>query len=149
MMNGLPASVLFACCEISVRSPMAEALAKRLYGRSMFLDSAGVRAGESVDEFAATALGELGIDLRAHRAKTLEDIDPSSFDLIVTLSPEAHHNALEFTRNAAVEVEYWPMPDPSAVEGGREVRLDAYRQARDLLLTRLMARFGAPSGPQP
>ena len=149
VMNGLPPSVLFACSENSVRSPMAEALAKRLYGRSMFLDSAGVRAGEAVDEFAATALGELGIDLHAHRAKSLEDVDPSSFDLIVTLSPEAHHNALEFTRSAAVEVEYWPMADPSAVEGGREVRLDAYRQARDHLLVRLMARFGAPSGPQP
>jgi protein-tyrosine-phosphatase len=147
--SGLPSSVLFACSENALRSPMAEALAKRLYGRSMFLDSAGVRAGETVDEFAATALSELGIDLRAHRAKSLEDIDPSSFDLIVTLSPEAHHNVLEFTRSAAVEVEYWPMPDPSAVEGGREVRLDAYRQSRDFLMVRLMARFGAPSGPQP
>jgi protein-tyrosine-phosphatase len=147
--SALPSSVLFACSENALRSPMAEALAKRLYGRSMFLDSAGVRAGETVDEFAATALSELGIDLRAHRAKSLEDIDPSSFDLIVTLSPEAHHNALEFTRSAAVEVEYWPMADPSAVEGGREVRLDAYRQSRDFLMVRLMARFGAPSGPQP
>jgi protein-tyrosine-phosphatase len=145
----LPSSVLFACSENALRSPMAEALAKRLYGRSMFLDSAGVRAGDTVDEFAATALGELGIDLHGHRAKTFEDIDPSSFDLIVTLSPEAHHNALEFTRSAAVEVEYWPMHDPSAIEGGREVRLDAYRQVRDLLLSRLKTRFGAPSGPLP
>ena len=145
-MTALPSSVLFACSENALRSPMAEALAKRLYGRSLFVDSAGVRAGE-VDTFAATALAELGIDLHAHKSKTLEDIDPSSFDLIVTLSPEAHHNALEFTRTAAVEVEYWPMPDPSAVEGGRGVRLDAYRQVRDLLLARLKTRFGAPSTP--
>ena len=147
--RALPSSVLFACSENALRSPMAETLAKRLYGRTMFLDSAGVRASDAVDEFAATVLGEIGIDLHAHRAKTLDDIDPSSFDLIVTLSPEAHHNALEFTRSSAVEVEYWPMADPSAVEGGREVRLAAYREARDLLLTRLMARFGAPSAPRP
>jgi protein-tyrosine-phosphatase len=146
--RALPASVLFACSENALRSPMAEALAKRLYGRSLFVDSAGIRAGE-VDAFAAAALGELGIDLHGHRAKTLEEVDPSSFDLIVTLSPEAHHNALEFTRSAAVEVEYWPMHDPSAVEGGREVRLDAYRQVRDLLLARLKTRFGAPSPPSP
>jgi protein-tyrosine-phosphatase len=148
-LSALPSSVLFACSENALRSPMAEALAKRLYGRSMFLDSAGVRAGTAVDAFAATALGELGIDLHAHRAKSFDDVDPSSFDLIVTLSPEAHHNALEFTRSAAVEVEYWPMADPSAIEGGREVRLDAYRQARDMLLVRLMSRFGTPSAPQP
>jgi protein-tyrosine-phosphatase len=141
----LPGSVLFACSENALRSPMAEALAKRLYGRSMFFDSAGVRTGE-IDEFAAAALAELGIDLHAHRAKTLEEVDPSSFELIVTLSPEAHHNALEFTRTAAVDVEYWPLGDPSAVEGGRDIRMDAYRQTRDQLVARMKQRFGAPMG---
>jgi protein-tyrosine-phosphatase len=144
----MPSSVLFVCSENALRSPMAEALAKRLYGRALFVDSAGVRAGE-IDEFAAAAMGELGIDLHAHKAKTVEQVDPSSFELIVTLSPEAHHNALEVTRAAAVEVEYWPMPDPSDVEGGREARMDAYREARDLLLARLKRRFGAPAGVQP
>src|SRR3982751_3822775 len=122
MMNGLPASVLFACSENSVRSPMAEALAKRLYGQSSYIDSVGVRASE-VDTFAASALDEIGIDVHRHLGKTFGDVDPSSFDLIVTLSPEAHHQALEFTRSAAVDVEYWPIPDPSAVEGSRESRL--------------------------
>ena len=89
-MNGLPASVLFACSENSVRSPMAEALAKRLYGQASYIDSVGVRASD-VDGFAAAALDELGIDVHRHHAKTFEDVDPSSFDLIVTLSPEAHH----------------------------------------------------------
>ena len=146
MMNGIPASLLFACSENSVRSPMAEALAKRLYGQASYIDSVGVRASE-VDFFAAAALDELGIDVHRHHAKTFDDVDPSSFDLIVTLSPEAHHQALEFTRGTAAEVEYWPVTDPSAVEGTREMRLDAYRTTRDQILARLKARFGAPSGP--
>ena len=146
MMNGIPASLLFACSENSVRSPMAEALAKRLYGQASYIDSVGVRASE-VDFFAAAALDELGIDVHRHHAKTFDDVDPSSFDLIVTLSPEAHHQALEVTRGTASEVEYWPVTDPSAVEGTREMRLDAYRRLRDQILARLKVRFGAPAGP--
>jgi len=144
--NGIPTSLLFACSENSVRSPMAEALAKRLYGQAVYIDSVGVRASE-VDSFAAAALDELGIDVHRHHAKTFGDVDASSFEVIVTLSPEAHHQALEFTRGAAVEVEYWPITDPSAVEGSRDARLDAYRRTRDQILARLKARFGAPSGP--
>jgi len=145
-MNGIPASLLFACSENSVRSPMAEALAKRLYGQASYIDSVGVRAS-TVDGMAAAALDELGIDVHRHHAKTFDDVDPSSFDLIVTLSPEAHHRALEFTRGTAAEVEYWPVMDPSVVEGSRDMRLSAYRSTRDQILARLKARFGAPSGP--
>ncbi|HTG20836.1 MAG TPA: low molecular weight phosphatase family protein [Reyranella sp.] len=145
-MNGIPASLLFACSENSVRSPMAEALAKRLYGQASYIDSVGVRAS-MVDGMAAAALDELGIDVHRHHAKTFDDVDPSSFDVIVTLSPEAHHQALEFTRGTAAEVEYWPVMDPSVVEGSREMRLSAYRSTRDQILARLKARFGAPSGP--
>lgn len=145
-MNGLPSSLLFACSENSVRSPMAEALAKRLYGQMSYIDSVGVRATD-VDGFVTAALDEVGIDVHRHHAKTFEDIDPSSFDLIVTLSPEAHHQALEVTRGTASEVEYWPVTDPSAVEGTREMRLDAYRRLRDQILARLKFRFGAPAGP--
>ena len=145
-MTGLPSSLLFACSENSVRSPMAEAMAKRLYGQSVYVDSVGVRASE-VDGFAVAALDELDIDVHRHHAKTFDDVDPASFELIVTLSPEAHHSALEFTRGTATEVEYWPMPDPSAVEGSREMRLDAYRRTRDQILARLKARFGVPMAP--
>jgi len=145
-MKILPSSVLFACSQNSVRSPMAEALAKRLYGHSAYLDSVGVRA-EEVDSFAATVLDEVGVDVHRHHAKTFDDVDPSSFDLIVTLSPEAHHRALDFARNTATEVEYWPVPDATAVEGSREARLQAYREVRDLILRRLKELFGVPSGP--
>ncbi len=145
-MIGLPSSLLFACSENSVRSPMAEALAKRLYGHRVYIDSVGVRASE-VDGFAVAALDEIDIDVHRHHAKTFDDVDAASFELIVTLSPEAHHSALEFTRGTATEVEYWPMPDPSAVEGSREMRLDAYRHTRDQVLARLKVRFGVPIAP--
>jgi protein-tyrosine-phosphatase len=145
-MSMLPASVLFACSHNAIRSPMAEALAKRLYGHTAYLDSVGI-APDALDNFAVAVLDEIGIDLHAHHGKSFDDVDPSSFDLIVTLSPEAHHCALEFTRSTSTDVEYWPIPDPSAVEGARETRLDAYRRTRDLILARLKGRFGTPSGP--
>ncbi len=143
----LPDSVLFACTHNAVRSPMAEALAKRLYGTKAYFDSAGVQAGE-VDAFVLAVLDEMGVDLHRHRVKALEDVDPGEFDLIITLSPEAHHAALELTRDVATEVEYWPTPDPSAVEGDREIRLHAYRAMRDALMLRMRARFGATGGIQ-
>ena len=145
-MSGLPSSVLFACSHNAIRSPMAEALAKRLYGQMAYLDSVGVSPTE-LDSFAVAVLEEIGIDLNSHQGKSFDDLDPSSFDLIVTLSPEAHHSALEFTRSASTDVEYWPIPDPSAVEGSRETRLESYRRTRDIILARLKVRFGAPSGP--
>lgn len=147
MRNGeLPGSLLFACTYNSIRSPMAEALARRLYGQTAYIESVGVHRSD-LDGFVAAVLDEIGIDSHGHRARTFDDVDASSFDLIVSLSPEAHHSALESTRSTATDVEYWPIPDPSAVEGSREIRLDAYRRVRDLILARLKARFGAPSGP--
>jgi protein-tyrosine-phosphatase len=143
-----PHAVLFACGLNSVRSPMAAALLRRLIGSSAYVRSAGVRKGEA-DPFAVAAMEEVGLDLAAHRPLTieeLEDLEGLSFDLIVTLSPEAHHRALELTRTSAVEVEYWPTADPTAVEGTREQRLDAYRAVRDQLLARIRARFFPQGG---
>ena len=145
-MNGLPSSLLFACSENSVRSPMAEALAKRLYGARVYVDSAGVRSGD-VDPFAVAALDEVGVDLHRHHSKSFEDLTDANFDVIVSLSPEAHHRALEFARLLACEVEYWPTPDPSAVDGDRDRKLSAYRDTREHLLRRLKARFGSGRGP--
>jgi protein-tyrosine-phosphatase len=95
-------------------------------------------------------LDEIGIDLTKHRPRTfeeLEDLDGLNFDLIVTLSPEAHHRALELTRTLAVDVEYWPTVDPTRTEGSREQRLDSYRDLRDHLMTRIKQRFGWRPGP--
>ena len=122
---------------------------KQMLGGSVYVGSAGVRKGE-LDPFATAAMEEIGIDIGAHRPVTFEELDDLeglNFDLIVTLSPEAHHRALEFTRNTATDVEYWPVPDATAVDGSRETRLQAHRQVRDLILRRLKERFGVPSGP--
>ena len=103
--------------------------AQQMFGRAIYVGSAGVRKGE-LDPFAVAVMDEIGLDISRHRPITfeeLEDREGLNFDLIVTLSPEAHHRALELTRTMAVEVEYWPTADPTAVEGSREQRLDAYR----------------------
>jgi protein-tyrosine-phosphatase len=138
-----PQAVLFACGMNSVRSPMAAALLKQMLGTSLYVGSAGVRKGE-LDPFAAAAMEEIGVDISAHRPLTFEELDDLeglNFDLIVTLSPEAHHKALELTRTLAAAVEYWPTADPTAIEGSREQRLNAYRDVRDQLLRRIRERF--------
>ena len=138
-----PQAVLFACGLNAVRSPMAAALLRQMLGGSLFVGSAGVRKGD-LDAFAVAAMDEVGIDIRAHRPMTfeeLDDLDGLNFDLIVTLSPEAHHKALELTRALAAEVEYWPTADPTAIEGSREQRMNAYREVRDQLLKRIRERF--------
>jgi len=136
----LPGAVLFACTLNAVRSPMAAAIMRHLYGRFVFVESAGARRGE-LDLLAAEAMDEIGIEVGKHKPKRFEDLEDVSFDLIVTLSPEAHHKAMELTRVTAAEVEYWPTMDPTIVEGSREQRLDAYRAVRDGLMRRMEQRF--------
>lgn len=138
-----PLAVLFACGLNAVRSPIAAALFGQIFGRAVYVGSAGVRKGE-LDTFAVAVMAEIGLDISRHKPVTFEDLDEwegLNFDLIVTLAPEAHHRALEVTRTSAVDVEYWPIADPTAVEGSREQRLEAYRQVRDQLLARIRARF--------
>lgn len=137
-----PGAVLFLCGRNSIRSPMAELLARRVLPKSTFVASAGVRSGER-DPFVDAVLAEENLTLGEWRPRALEELEDSYFDLIVTLAPEAHHAALELTRSMAVDVEYWPTLDPSAVEGTREQILAAYREVRDGLAERIAARFGA------
>jgi protein-tyrosine-phosphatase len=140
-----PQAVLFACGLNSVRSPMAAGLFRHFFGRT-YVGSAGVRKGE-LDPFAVAAMEELGLDIGKHKPMTfeeMEDWEGLNFDLIVTLSPEAHHKALELTRTIAADVEYWPTPDPTPTEGSREQRMDAYRAVRDQLQQRIKQRFAEP-----
>lgn len=143
-MAALPSAVLFSCTLNSIRSPMAESILKSLQPVRIFVDSVGVRAGE-VDPFAVEVMAEIGIDLSHHQSKTFQTLDDTSFDLVVSLSPEAQHSAVELTHWMACEVEYWPTFDPSVVEGSRTMRLDAYRKVRDELVARISKRF--PSQP--
>jgi len=139
-LEALPGSVLFACTHNSVRSPIAAALLRALHGRRVFVDSVGLRP-EPLDPFAVAVLAELGIDLSGHRPKSFEDLEDDYFDLVISLSPEAQHHAVELTRTSASEIEFWPVMDPTLVEGHRALRLVAYRELRDHLLGRLRARF--------
>lgn len=138
-----PSSVLFMCSLNSVRSPMGSGLLRHIAGKRMYVRSAGVRAGE-IDGFVIAVMDELGIDVTTHVPHTLTELDDDSFDLIITLSPEAHHHALEFSSSLAIDVEYWPTADPSAVHGRRDEMLDAYRACREGLFQRIRARFPNP-----
>jgi protein-tyrosine-phosphatase len=144
----LPGAVLFACTMNSVRSPMAAAILRHLAGGRVYVESAGIRAGEH-DPFVDQVMEEIGIDVSRHSPRTLTDLHDTSFDLIVTLSPEAHHQALEVTRTMAVDVEYWPTFDASLMvgSGNREQVLEAYRAVRDGLFRKIKQRFRFEGGP--
>ncbi len=139
-MRDLPDAVLFACTLNSVRSPTAEGLLKHLLGHRIYVDSVGVRVGE-IDPFVIEVMDELGIDLSKHRGKDFESLEDTSYDLIVSLSPEAQHQAVELTRTMACEVEFWNTLDPTIIEGNRETRIQAYREIRDTLKKRIETRF--------
>ncbi|MDQ0456951.1 arsenate-mycothiol transferase ArsC [Rhizobium paknamense] len=142
-----PRSVLFLCGMNAIRSPMAEAIARRLLPSGIYIASAGVRHGER-DGFVDAVLDEIGLSLGKRQPQTLEDLEDAYFDLIVTLAPEAHHAALELTRSSSVEVDYWPTPDPTVETGSRDQRLEAYRDVRDRLTKLIEERFKRP-GTQP
>jgi protein-tyrosine-phosphatase len=130
----------------AIRSPMAAAILQHLAGRRAYVQSAGVKPGEA-DPFVAIVMDEIGINLDGHAPQSIADLQDTSFDLIISLSPEAHHQALELTRTMAVDVEYWPTLDPSFAGGNRDQILDAYRAVRDALFRRIKDRFGLEGGP--
>lgn len=135
-----PQAVLFACTMNAIRSPMAEALFKLRFDKLAYVTSCGLRKGD-LDPLAVFAMDDLGVDISKHKPKTFDELEDDNFDLIVTLSPEAHHRALEYTRHLALEVEYWPTFDPSMVDGSRDQRLDAFVQTRNELDKKIRERF--------
>ena len=142
-----PQAVLFACGQNSVRSPMAESLLHQMFPHALYVKSAGVRKGE-LDPFVVAVMAELGQDISGHKPITFEELDDwegLNFDLIITLSPEAHHKALDLTRTLAADVEYWPTPDPTTTEGSRDQKLAAYREVCDGLSMRIRKRFSKVS----
>lgn len=142
----LPGAVLFLCNHNAVRSPVAEAELKRLHGRSIYVQSAGVGEVIETDPFMAAAAAEIGLDLSKHRPKSLARMeawgdDIGAYDVIVALSPAAQRTALEYTRHLAIDVLYWPTLDPTGIGESREQRLDAYRQTRDQIVARIREEF--------
>ncbi len=145
-----PSSVLFCCDYNSVRSPIAEGLMKKLHGQRVYVQSAGVRNDREIDGFSIAVSAEEGVELDSHRSRSFEEMaewgdDLSGFDLIIALSPASQRHALELTRYAHIDIEYWPIMDPSGLGETREAKLEAYRQTRDQIKKRLLARFGPPT----
>ena len=139
-----PRSVLFACNLNRVRSPMAAALLVRTHGRRIVVDSCGLIAGEGIDPFAWAAMAEIGQDLTDHVPKTFKDLERVQFELVISLTPEAHRHVQQRYRGADVALECWEIEDPTTIEGSREQRLDAYRAVREALTKRLAIRFSTP-----
>jgi protein-tyrosine-phosphatase len=140
--------VLFACTHNAIRSPMAAGLVRLRFGPLMRVDCAGVRPQEEVSAMAAFVMDELGGDISKHRPKGFDAFDENEdgpFDLIVSLSPEAHHQALNRIPELGLAAEYWPTFDPSLAEGSREQILMEYRTVRDGLDRRIRDRFPRPS----
>lgn len=144
-MSRPPPSVLFACNFNRVRSPMAEAMVRRFYGDVVYVDSCGLAPEDNVDPLVVQVMNEIGVDASTHVAQSFADLDPDAFDLVVSFTPEAHAQATAMAQGSAVQVEYWPLPDPTLTEGSRETVLEGYRQVRDQLRARLADRFGAPA----
>ena len=152
MAEGLPSSVLFCCDHNAVRSPMAEGMMKKFYGHRAYVQSAGVKGEMDIDGFTVAVCAELGIPLERHRVRSFEEMqewgdDLTGFDLIVALSPASQRMAQELTRYSHLDVEYWPILDPTGLGETRENKLAAYRQTRDQIRDRMIARFGAPTEP--
>ena len=148
----IPHSILFCCDHNAIRSPMAEGLMKKFYGRAAYVQSAGVHNDMEIDGFAISVCQELGVELSRHRSRSFEEMqswgdDLGSFDLIVALSPASQRQAMELTRHAHLDIEYWPVMDPSGLAEGREAVLHKYREARDQIRARMIDRFGPPTEP--
>ncbi|MXU66540.1 arsenate-mycothiol transferase ArsC [Oceanomicrobium pacificus] len=154
-MADLPGSVLFCCDYNAVRSPMAEGILKQRFGRQIYVQSAGVRHELEIDGFAIAVCAEIGVELSRHRSRSFEEMEEwgdsfDSYDLIVAMSPASQRAALELTRHYALEVEYWPVIDPTGLGESRADKLAAYRQTRDQIVAHVTQRFGAgPDAPTP
>ena len=122
---------------------MAAALARKLYGELYPAESSGLRASEEVDPMAAVVMEEVGVDLFDHKPRPMEGVHPAGFNVIIALSPDAR-SAVEPLAAEGVEIDYWPVSDPTLEEGSREQRLEAYRHTRRELESRITARFGPP-----
>jgi len=146
----LPQSILFCCDHNAVRSPMAEGIMKKLYGTGTYVQSAGVKNDLEIDGFCISVCQEIDVELSRHRSRSFDEMeqwgdDISSYDLVIALSPASQRRALELTRFFHLDVEYWPIMDPTGLGESRQAKLESYRQTRDQILERLIARWGNPT----
>lgn len=149
-MEPLPQSVLFCCDHNAVRSPMAEGIMKKLYGTGTYVQSAGVKNDLEIDGFCISVCQEVEVELSRHQSRSFDEMeqwgdDISSYDLVIALSPASQRRALELTRFFYLDVEYWPIMDPTGLGETRDAKLESYRQTRDQIIARLKTRWGDPA----
>ncbi|WP_368184741.1 low molecular weight phosphatase family protein [Aestuariibius sp. HNIBRBA575] len=128
---------------------MAEGIMKKLHGLDVYVQSAGVKSDLEIDGFTIAACQEMDVELSRHRSRSFDQMqewgdDLTGFDLIIALSPASQRHVLELTRLFHLEVEYWPIMDPTGLGTRRDEKLDAYRQTRDQIVAKLTERFGSP-----
>ncbi len=123
---------------------------KKLYGTGTYVQSVGVMNDLEIDGFSIAVCEEIGVELSRHRSRSFDEMeqwgdDLSSFDLVIALSPASQRRALELTRFFHLDVEYWPIMDPTGLGETRETKLNTYRQVRDQIVSHLVDRWGKPS----
>lgn len=123
---------------------------KKFHGTGAYVQSVGVRNDLEVDGFCVAVCREIGVEIETHKAKSFDEMeawgdDLSAFDLVVALSPASQRRALELTRFFHLDVEYWPIMDPTGLGESRDAKLDAYRQTRDQIVAKLIEHFGPPT----
>ncbi|MGH7948688.1 MAG: arsenate reductase ArsC [Candidatus Binataceae bacterium] len=124
--------ILFLCVANSVRSQMAEGLARALLSDSVRIQSAGTKPGR-LHPIAVRVMAEIGIDISAQRAKPVESVDPRTVDVVITLCAE---EGCPLFLTSAKWI-HWPVADPATAEGDEAERLVRFRQVRDQLRRRI------------
>jgi protein-tyrosine-phosphatase len=139
-----PGSVLFVCNLNRVRSPMAAGLTRKIYGDGMTVESCGLEPSDAVDPMVVAVMQEVGVDLFDYLPKAFAELKPGDFDVIVALSDEAWGPVQASSSLEGPEADRWVVDDPTAEEGSREMRMEAYRLVRRSLERRIVDRFGPP-----
>ena len=130
--------VLFLCTHNAARSQMAEGLLRSLAGDRFEVFSAGTEETR-VHPLAIEAMREIGIDISAHRSKTLDEFQGQPFDVVITVCDRANESCPFFPGNT--ERLHWSFDDPGAATGTDDERLEVFRRIRDAIRTRLRTEF--------
>lgn len=134
-----PPHLLFLCVANSARSQMAEGLARAMFGAGAVIASAGSKPSR-VNPYAIEVMREAGIDLGTHRSKSVDDVDPATVDIVITLCAE---EVCPVFLGQATRL-HWPIPDPASDDPGldRDELLQRFRTARDAIRAKLEAARG-------
>jgi len=127
--------VLILCTGNCVRSQMAEGLLRHLGGSAYEVQSAGSHPSGFVSPLAIESMSEIGIDISAHRSKSVSEFDGQRFDTVITVCDSAAKECPTFP--GVPELIHWSIQDPGAATGSHEEKLAGFRRIREDLASRL------------